>query len=112
MEPALSRTEFSRTLWYRYFFYGWLFRDVCRGNLWQRSQAWRHNKEQSRWLPTYMWRWLVLGLVLFGLASFIEVMLSSPALSAFFYVPSALSVPFNVVTAVCWWFLQFDRHLH
>ena len=113
MEPALSSsTEFSRTLWYRYFFYGWLFRDAGHGNLWQRSQAWRHNKEQSRWLPTYMRRWLVLGVVLFGMAIFIEVMLSSPTLSAFFYVPSALSVPFNVVTAVCWWFLQFDRHLH
>jgi hypothetical protein len=102
----------SRNLFYRYFFYGWLFRDVGHGNLWQRSQAWRHNKEQARWLPTYMRRWLVLGVVLFGVASFVEVILSSPTLSAFFYVPSALSVPFNVVTAVCWGFLQFDRHLH
>ena len=101
----------SRSLFYRYFFYGWLFRDAGCGNLWQRSQAWRHNREQSRWLPTYMRRWLVLGVLLFGVASFVEVILSSPTLSAFFYVPSALSVPFNVVTAVCWGFLQFDRHL-
>jgi hypothetical protein len=100
----------SRSLFYRYFFYGWLFRDVCHGNIWQRSQAWRHNKEQSRWLPTYMRRWVVLGVMLFGIASFVEVVLSSPTLSAFFYVPSALAVPFNVVTVVCWWFLQFDRH--
>jgi hypothetical protein len=94
---------------YRYFFYGWLFRDVCAGSLWQRSQAWRHNREQSRWLPTYMWRWFVLGAVLFAVASFIELVLLSPNLSAFFYVPSALAVPFNVVTALCWWFLHSDR---
>ena len=99
----------STSILYRYFFYGWLFRDVCRGNLWQRSEAWRHNREQSRWLPTYMRRWVVLGVLLFGVANFIELALSSPTLSAFFYVPSTLAVPFNVVTAVCWGFLRLGR---
>jgi hypothetical protein len=98
------------TLLYRYFFYGWLFRDVGRGNLWERSQAWRHNRDQSRWLPTYMRRWVVMGGILFGIAAFVEFVLSSPTLSAFFYVPSVMVVPFNTVTAVCWCFLHFDKH--
>ena len=95
------------TLLYRYFFYGWLFRDASRGNLLQRSAAWRHNREQARWLPTYMRRWLVIGGGLFALAWLVEQL--SPLLSAFFYVPSALSVPFNAVTVVCWTWLVSDR---
>lgn len=87
---------------YRYLFYGWLFLDASRGNLFQRAAALRHNREQARWLPTYMRRWMVLGALLFAVALFVEVVLNSPRLSAFFYVPSVLSIPFNVVTAVCW----------
>ena len=64
--------------------------------------ALRHNQEQARWLPTYMRRWLVLAALLFCVAAFCEIVLSSPQLSAFFYVPSMLSMPVNIVTAVCW----------
>ena len=39
-----------RTLLYRYFFFGWLFRDVTRGNLFERAAAWRHNQAQAHWL--------------------------------------------------------------
>ena len=108
---GLAPASSSSSIWYRYFFYGWLFRDVGRGNLWQRSAAWRHNREQSRWLPVYMRRWVVLCALSFGIAMFVELVLSAPALSALFYVPSALAVPYNVVTAVCWCFLHFDRRL-
>ena len=94
-----------RTLLYRYFFYGWLFRDAMQGNPWERSAAWRHNREQARWLPTYMRRWGVAMVVLFLLALLIEVALSLPSVSVLLYVPSALAVPFNAVTAVGWWFL-------
>lgn len=99
------------TLLYRYFFYGWLFCDAGRGNLWQRSAAWRHNRAQARWLPTYMRRWLVIGLVLYVTAWLVECVLHLPVLSAFFYVPSVLSVPFNAVTALCWTCLVHDRSL-
>jgi len=97
-----------RSLLYRYLFYGWLFRDACRGNLFERSAAMRHNRGQARWLPTYMRRWLVIGLLLLALALFSEAVLISPVLSAFFYVPGLLSLPYNVVTAVCWGGLVSD----
>lgn len=96
---------------YRYFFYGWLFRDAGCGSAWQRSAAWRYNRAQARWLPTYMRRWLVIGVVLYGAAWLVECVLDHPLLSAFFYVPSALSVPFNAVTALCWTCLVHDRSL-
>jgi hypothetical protein len=91
-----------RALLYRYFFYGWLFRDASRGNRLEKAAASRHNREQARWLPTYMRRWLVLGALLFVVAAFCETMLGATRLSALLYVPSVLSMPYNVVTAVCW----------
>ena len=47
-----------RTLLYRYFFFGWLFKDASRGNVIERAAAWRHNKERAHWLLTYLRRWL------------------------------------------------------
>ena len=91
-----------RTLLYRYFFFGWLFKDVSRGNVLERAAAWRYNREQARWLPTYMRRWIWSGLALYSLGMAVELLLSAPGLSAFFYVPSALAVPVNAVIGAAW----------
>lgn len=91
-----------RTLLYRYFFFSWLFRDVNRGNLLERAAAWRHNQAQAHWLLTYMKRWLVCGLMLSALGCMVELVLNSPVMSAFFYVPGVISVPVNAVIGVAW----------
>ena len=90
------------TLLYRYFFFGWLFRNADRGSLFERAAAFRHNQQQARWLPTYMRRWMGAGLVLGGLGCAIEEGLGSAAISAFFYVPSALSIPVIGVALAAW----------
>lgn len=92
----------SRSLLYRYFFFGWLFRDVNRGNLFERAAAWRHNQAQAHWLPTYMRRWLGCGLIFYALGGLIEWGLNAPALSVLFYIPGALSVPVNAVIGAAW----------
>lgn len=51
---------------YRYFFFGWLFRDAGQGSITERRAAWRHNLIQARWLPTYLRRWLALGALSFS----------------------------------------------
>jgi hypothetical protein len=111
-EDAMTAVSLPfRTLLYRYFFYGWLFRDAMRGNSWERSAAWRHNREQARWLPTYLKRWAVLMTVLLPAAHVVEVGLRAPALSALLYVPPVCMVSFLAVTAVCWFFLtRPDQH--
>lgn len=101
VEAVMNGPAF-RTLLYRYFFFGWLFRDVNRGNLLERAAAWRHNQAQARWLPTYMKRWLVCGAMLYAIGTLVEMALNSPLLSAFFYVPGAISVPVNAVIGVAW----------
>ena len=90
------------TLLYRYFFFGWLFKDVNRGNVLERSAAWRHNREQARWLPTYMRRWLWCGVCFYGLGGLAEYLLQAPGISVLFYVPSTLAVPVNAVIGAAW----------
>nr|WP_236589403.1 hypothetical protein [Ramlibacter aurantiacus] len=87
---------------YRYFFFGWLFKDVNRGSVFERAAAWRHNQAQAQWLPTYMRRWLSIGLFLCLLGWLIELAWNAPGLSALFYVPGALSVPVNAVIGAIW----------
>jgi hypothetical protein len=91
-----------QSLLYRYLFFGWLFRDASAGSLFERAAAWRHNCEQARWLATYARRWIVLGLLFYGLGVFVEFAASAPVASALFYLPSALSVPVNAVICSTW----------
>jgi hypothetical protein len=78
---------------YRYFFYGWLFQDACRGDRLQRNAAIMHNREQAKWLPMYMRRSWVLTAILFGVGWFVELSLGSPVLFTFFYAPWVLALP-------------------
>lgn len=89
-----------RVLLYRYLFFGWLFRDTRHGNVFERSAAWRHNVDKAHWLLTYLRRWIALGLATFALGFVFEHSLSAQALSAFFYVPTVLSVVVNTVIGV------------
>jgi len=90
------------SLLYRYFFFGWLFKDVGSGDMFQRAAAVRYNREQARWLPTYMMRWLWWGLAFYGLGGVTELILGAETLSTFFYAAGSLSVPFNVAIAAAW----------
>lgn len=90
------------TLLYRYFFFGWLFKDASRGNVFERSAAWRHNQAQARWLPTYMRRWLACGIAFYALGGVAESVLHAPGLSMLLYVASVLSVPVNAVIGAAW----------
>lgn len=97
-----------RTLLYRYCFYGWLFKDVNRGSLFERAMAWRHNREQAHWLLVYLRRWAASGLIGFTAGALAEAVLAWPSLAVLLYVPSVIAVPFCVVTAVGWLFLIRD----
>ncbi len=93
-----------RTLLYRYFFFAWLFKDTARGTLYERAAAWRHNVEQARWLPTYMRRYLVCGLVLVALGGMLEPL--APLLAVWFFVPGVVTVPMTAVVLVGWLWLR------
>jgi hypothetical protein len=90
-----------RLLLYRYWFYGWLFRDASRGTLIERASAWRHNQAARRWLPVYLRRWTVLGVIAFLGGALFELLSPSP-LEAVFFVPAVLSMSVNAVTLAAW----------
>lgn len=90
------------TLVHRYFFFGWLFKDVGPGDLFERAAAVRYNREQARWLPTYMLRWLWWGLLFCAFGGVSELLLEAPLLASLFYLLSGISVPFTVAIAATW----------
>ncbi len=60
-----------------HFFFAWLFRDVNQGTLLERAAAWRHNRAQAHWLPTYMRRWFWCGALLYLLGTVAESLLDA-----------------------------------
>ena len=54
-------------LFYRYWFFGWMFVPVPPGDPFDRDAARRLNRARARWLPVYMRRWTVLAGVCLGI---------------------------------------------
>lgn len=94
--------ESSLLLVYRYFFFDWLYRDVGRGSLLERSAAWRYNKAHAHWLLTYLKRWVALD---FG--AFAAGLVSSQAFQGHwicipFYLLFSIAIAVCSVIAVAW----------
>ncbi len=102
----------TRTLLYRYLFYGWLFRDVNRGSLFERAQAWRHNCEQAHWLATYLRRWATGGVLWFLGGAWLEAGTARLWPAAALYVGGVVAVAYCAVTLVAWWVLVHEVRLH
>jgi hypothetical protein len=90
----------------RYFFYDWLFRDAHSGSARERALALRHNRDQAKWLPVYMWRWIVGGAAVLGLELLSEHVLGSVMLSAALLVVLVFVVLYLLVCVICWVFLR------
>lgn len=90
------------TLLYRYFFFGWLFKDTDRGDVFERAAAFRYNHEQLRWLPAYSRRWLVIGVALYALGGYAEILLGLPSLATIFYMPAGIFLPVGLLIGVAW----------
>lgn len=90
---------FYDSLIYRYFFFGWLFKDVCKGNLYERAAAWQHNLQQARWLPVYMRRWLFVSALMYASGLALESVTAWPYMPAFFYVCMVAGLSVNAVIA-------------
>lgn len=91
---------------YRYLFFGWLFADVggARDPI-ERRARWRHNREMSKYLPTYLRRWLFIFALAFGAGWLCETWLDTTVLAACCYTGSCVAVPVMAVIVVAWLFL-------
>jgi hypothetical protein len=101
-------SEPLHSLLYRYFFFGWLFRDVNRGTLLERAAAWRANREMRRYLPVYLRRWLVIFAAGYGLGVLFEKGFELVYAAACCYSGSCISVPVIFVIIYSWVALSRD----
>lgn len=105
----INASTTASSIWIKYFFYGWLFKDVTQAkNLFQYNAAVTHNKENAKWLPVYIQRWGFLMFFFFGSGYFLE------KTSIFFligtaYVLAICAFMFIIVTFVIWQFLTKVR---
>ena len=92
-----------RTLLYRYFFFGWLFKEVnASGDMFERAAVVRHNRRMAGWLPTYMLRWLWWALLFYGLAGFAELVFEARGGAQLFYALSAICLSCSIPVAIVW----------
>lgn len=108
VQPAAAAAELPfLTLWYRFIFFDWLFRDLnAARNLYERHAAQQHNRRMCRYLPTYLRRWSFLTFFDFGLGMLCERALQASLLSAWFFTWSCVTLTGMVVISVAWAFLQ------
>lgn len=79
----------DQSLWFRYFFFQWMFKDVNVRELYQRAAAVRHNLAHRHYLLTYLKRWVAVTLLTFFTGMGLEWLGSISCV--FFYTVSALS---------------------
>ena len=94
------------TLWYRFMFFSWMFRDInAARNLYERNAVAQHNRHMCRYLPTYLRRWSVLTLSGFALGCLFEQASGAGMVSAWFFTWSCVTLTGMVVISVAWAFL-------
>lgn len=98
------------TLWYRFLFFDWMFRDVgAARDLYERHAALQHNRHMRRYLPLYLRRWSWLTMSGFGLGCLLERATQATLLTAWCFTWSCLTLTGMVVIAVAWVLLARPR---
>ena len=99
---------YDEPLWsllYRYWFWGWLFRDVNQGDVLRRAASWRHNVAVRGCLTVYMRRWLTLTAAAALAAQAIELVAATAVVPAIFYTSAIVAIVIFAIAAVAWMFL-------
>lgn len=100
--PVQQPVEPLSCLLYRYFFFGWLFRDVTQGSLLERAAAWRINCERRHHLLTYLRRWSFVFATGYGLGVLFEYPLQFMYAAACCYSSSCVSASVIFVILLSW----------
>jgi hypothetical protein len=98
-DPSLEPLS---SLLYRYWFWGWLFRDVTQGTLLIRHAAWAHNLTQRHHLPVYMRRWLGCVGSTALIARVVEIAAGATITAATLYAVAVLASCVLTVTVAGW----------
>lgn len=96
-----------RTLLYRYFFFGWLFRDASAGSFLERAAALQFNRERRIYLPTYLRRWLGLVALSYAMGTLVESSLAPGVAAALCYGVTTISMAIAMSIARSWLVLKY-----
>lgn len=99
----------SRTLWYRYWLFGWIFEDCSQGNVFENAAALRRNRAKANLLTIYIRRYAATAGLSLGAYTLLgdaaplawQLLLISPLLAC---------VPLLVVSASIWSALHLFEH--
>lgn len=105
--PRCPAQPLSR-LFYRYWFFGWMFLDAGRGSWLEREAALRHNRNRAHWLPLYIRRWLLLGTTFYALGVLLESV-GINALAAVAFIHACIAMPILAVATAGWLLLRGPR---
>ncbi|WP_370262589.1 hypothetical protein [Limnobacter sp.] len=98
----------THSVLFRYFFFQWMFRDANVSELYQRSAALRHNRAHRHHLKVYLWRWVVVALLMYGLGAILEIL--GVFACVFFYTVAALAACTISKIAVAYLMLGSTEH--
>lgn len=81
--------DLNDSVYFRYFFFQWLFKDASVNELYQRSAAIAHNKANRHHLIAYLRRWAMLALAMYLAGAGLEYLDSMACV--FFYTVASLA---------------------
>jgi hypothetical protein len=102
LHRSLPAPEPLRYLLYRYWFWGWLFRDASRSDRSSRTAALEHNVRQRGHLPVYIRRWATGLVALLAVGHAFELCAAPAVLTAALFVGASLSAVIVAVAAAGW----------
>ena len=105
--PNAARPELLRSIFYRYLFFDWLFRDASRGTFYERAAAWRYNKQMRRYLGVYLMRWLCLSMLAYMLGAVFETQFGWMDLARFWYAGSCVAATMFFLIVCSWLVLRY-----
>ncbi len=81
--------DLNDSVYFRYFFFQWLFKDANVNELYQRSAAIAHNKANRHHLIAYLRRWVILALSMYLVGAGLEYL--NLLACVFFYTVASLA---------------------
>ncbi|HZP93578.1 MAG TPA: hypothetical protein VFB20_11955 [Burkholderiales bacterium] len=107
LTPNATPREPPRSIFYRYLFFDWLFRDAPRRSFYERAAAWRYNKQMRRYLGVYLLRWLILFGLAYTLGAVFETRFGWIYLARLWYAGSCVAATMFFLIVCSWLMLRY-----
>jgi hypothetical protein len=109
----MNKTAAHEAWWHLLIRYLWpysYFRDVSRGSLLERQQAYRFNRRMGIYLPGFMFKWALLTAFFFVLGTLCDELLDIVLPAACCFVTGTWTLTVVIQLTIAWvWFKHFPE---